>query len=131
MQPLLEYVFYFFYSLAKRLRGNNLVESATIYITLTLSCIIIPPSFAIVYKIFGIKYKILYYLSALVLGFTIHYFDLKIVKKRIQLLQLLDKHKNDTLIEKILGYFLVLILLTSSPVLGFFYFKLFIDPTSP
>ena len=124
MKRFLNYLYYCLYNLAKGLRGRNLEELVTLYISWILFGIFVPPSMFFVFKIVGKGGEIFYLVSGLLFGGVIHYFNLKFIKKEIDVPHLLLIYRDESQLAKAVGYIIAILLLIGSPVFGFFILSL-------
>ena len=119
MKSILGYIYYRLYSFAKLLRGNNPEDSATLYITWIFAGIILPPSTNL-FIITGKRYQLVYYVALLIEGWLIHKFNIKFIRKKIDLDLLVRRYSKETLADKVFGHIITVALLTGSFILGFF-----------
>jgi len=124
MKHFLNYIYYCLYDLAKKMRGRNLEESATLYITWILFGVLVPRLMFVIFKVFGKGGEMVYLFSALLFGGGIHYFNLKFLKKEIDVPHLLLVHCNESRLAKAVGYIIAILLLVGAPVFGFFILSL-------
>lgn len=124
MKHIYNYVFYYLYSMVKKLRGGNLEESATLYISWIVFAIFFPLLSFLVFKIIGKGGVIFYLISGLLFGGSIHYFNLKFIKKEIDVPHLLLVHCDESQLAKVVGYAIAILLLLGAPVFGFFILSL-------
>ena len=82
--------------------------------------VIMPPSSIIVFITFGTKFKAIYYIIALIEAWAIHKFNMKFVVRRIDWDLIIKKYHTETLLDTIMGHFVVVLLLAGSWILGFF-----------
>jgi len=120
MKSILGYIYYHLVSFAKLLRGTTPEYSAKLYISCIIMGVIMPPSSILIFLLFGKGLNIFYYIIALIEAWAIHKFNTKFVVRRIDLDLLIKKYHTETLLDKIIGHFVVVLLLAGSWILGFF-----------
>ncbi|MFC4233288.1 hypothetical protein ACFOW1_15405 [Parasediminibacterium paludis] len=120
MKHFLNYIYYFLYDFTKKLGGRDPEESATLYASWIVFAIFFPLLSFFVFKIVGKGGEIFYLLSALLFGGGIHYFNLKFIKKEIDVPHLLLVHCNESKLAKVVGYIIAILLLVGAPIFGFF-----------
>jgi len=133
MKATYSYIYYHFYIIAKwgnkrnasSGTGKGAGAAARTYISIILAMLSLPAPDFIIIKLFNKDSIAPYVIIFGIFGIMVNYLNGKLVKSIIDLPLLQRKYQNENNYQKVLGCASALILLFSSPVIGFYILSFF------
>ncbi len=108
---IIEYLYYHYYTLARKLRGRNPDDSAKLYLSWIAISIGLPFISVIFSKLELIKIKLLYFIIALLYGLVIHYLCKKYILSKINCKVALKRYQNINFINRTLGLIIAVLMI--------------------
>lgn len=121
-----DYIYYHLYGLVSKIRKLNSRESTLLYLTIVLFFITSPFVLILINSI--LKYaesQLIFMILTLGYGFVIYFLNKKYFEKKNKLNEIMQQFKNENLLQRRLGYIVVILLLLSSFPLFFLFLSLF------
>lgn len=120
-----DYIYYHLYELVSKIRKISSRESTLLYLTIILFFITSPFILILISSIFkSAESQLVFMLLNLGYGFVIYLLNKKYFERKNKLNEIMKKFKNESLLQRRVGYIVVILLLLSSFPLFFFFLSL-------
>ena len=121
-----DYIYYHLHELVSKIRKMNSRESTLLYLTIILFFITSPFIVILISSI--LKYaesQLVFMILSLGYGFVIYFLNKKYFERKNKLNEIMQKFKDENLLQRRFGYIIVILLLLSSFPLFFLFLSLF------